>query len=370
MSSTGVPIKVLLDCRMATWSGVGRYTRGLTKALLANPDIAPTLVIGASDQPIAAPDSGVKMVRAGRSPLSLGGMFELTDIAEHERPDLIHCLHFPTPWRVQYPMVVTLHDITPLMVPGVMPSAVKRMVYREMNRRAVKNAARVIAPSTATARDILRVFPSAAGKTDAIVEAADDFSAGDVGELPQTLGLAPGDRYILTMGNTKAHKDLPTLIDAFLRLSPTRPDVRLVLVGDEPRGYLDARLSGMPRKRAMFTGPVSDDQLRALYANATMFAFPSLYEGFGLPPLEAMAFGAPVIAADAASLPEVVGDAGVLFRPGDSRALLAAMARLLDNSSERDRLKRAGKARAAAFTWATTASQTVEVYKEALGLGA
>ena len=176
-----------------------------------------------------------------------------------------------------------------------------------------------------------------------------------------------GEPYILTMGNTKTHKDLPTLLDAFQRSPPRDPRLHLVLVGDEPRGYLDERLKGESRNRAHFTGSVDDAELRALYASAQVFAFPSLYEGFGLPPLEAMAFGRAGRCARAGSIPEVVGDAALLVKPGDARALLGALARVLDDAAVRDEMRAKGRARAKEFTWARAARQTAEVYAEVLG---
>jgi len=120
------------------------------------------------------------------------------------------------------------------------------------------------------------------------------------------------------------------------------------------------------RARVAFTGPVSDAELRALYVGASVFVFPSRHEGFGLPPLEAMSLGAPVVCADAASLPEVVGDAALLFAPGDAAALATALSRVLDDPALRERLSRAGRERAAQFTWERTAAGTVAAYREAL----
>lgn len=359
--------RVLLDCRMAYWSGVGRYTRGLVRALAALDRFDLVLVGMVGEEPVVADSEHVTHATARSNPISLGGGRELSQIIERHRPQLIHCLHFPTPSRVEYPLVTTVHDLTPLVVPGVMPSLLRRAVYRYMNGRAVTRSGRIITPSEATARDILRIFPRSEGKIAAIAEAADDFSAGELGILP--VELPKGAPYILTMGNTRPHKDLPTLLDAFQRLAVNRPDLHLVLVGKEDRGYLDERLSGEPRRRAVFSGRVDDAELRALYARAAVFAFPSLYEGFGLPPLEAMALGAPVVAARAASVPEVVGDSAILVEPGDSRALLAAIARVLDNRELADDLRAKGLARAAAFTWSTTARLTAEVYDEVLAGG-
>lgn len=358
-------MRILIDCRMAYWSGVGRYTRGLVRGLAALDNVELVLVEMVGDKPIVPDSERISYATARSNPLGISGMRELSDIAERQRPDLVHCLHFPTPSKVAYPLVVTLHDLTPLVLPGVMPSLVRRIVYRELNRRAVRLAGRILTPSEATAKDVLRLFPQATGKTVAIAEAADDFASGDWGMVSENL-VPKNAPYILTMGNTKAHKDLPTLLDAYQRLAVNRLDLHLILVGKEPPGYLDANLSGEVRRRARFSGPVDDADLRALYAGASVFAFPSLYEGFGLPPLEAMALGAPVVAARAASVPEVVGDAAILVEPGDSRAMLSALARVLDSRELADEMRTAGRTRAAAFTWENTARLTAEVYAELL----
>ncbi len=356
---------VILDCRMAQWSGVGRYTRGLVRALAAIDGLSLILVTARGDEPILARSPSVTVLEADRHPFSARGMLELGGIVDHARADLLHCLHFPTPWRTHVPMVVTLHDLTPLVVPASMPSTLRRAVYRSLNARAVRGAGQVIVPSDSTARDVERLLGAPLGQMRVIPEAADDFAAGEVGDLPQGL-INDRARYVLSMGNTKAHKDLPCLLAAFQRVLETRPDVHLLLVGEEPSGYLDAHLTGDARSRVRFTGRVDDPQLRALYKSASVFAFPSRYEGFGLPPLEAMSFGSPVLAAKAASLPEVVGDAAVLFPPGDADALASELARMLDDAESRRVLGEKGRARAAEFTWARTARQTVDVYTEVL----
>jgi len=268
-------------------------------------------------------------------------------------------------------------------VPGVMPSAVKRVVYRRWNARAARLAGRIIVPSRATAADVTRLFATARGKLAVTTEAADDFSSGPSGPLTGMLAHLASPPYLLSMGNTKPHKDLATLLRAFAQLATSGPDLRLLLVGAEPPGYLGVALAGVPpdvRARVAFTGRVSDAELRTLYAGALAFAFPSRYEGFGLPPLEAMALGvglppleamalgAPVVCADAASLPEVVGDAALLFPAGNAAALAAALSRVLDDPALHERLSQAGRERAAQFTWERTAAATVAVYREALQL--
>ena len=354
-------LKVLVDCRMADWSGVGRYTRGLVRGLSAVEGMSLVLVTTPEAWPVLSAEAGVTLVRAKYRPFSLLGMLELSRVIAEQQPDVVHCLHFPTPTRLKAPLVVTMHDLTPLIVPEVMPSALKRGVYRYLNRRAVRLAARIVAPSESTMRDVERFFPEARGRMTAIAEAADDFASGD--SAPVEAGAR--SPYILAMGNTKAHKDLPVLFAAFGEIAPTHPELQVLLVGPEPQGYLAQSLPAGLCDRVSFTGAVDDDRLRALYSGASVFAFPSRYEGFGLPPLEAMSLGAPVVAAEASSVPEVVGDAALLFPPGDAPALAAALTRLLDDKSLRDELLGRGFARAAGFSWAQTARQTADVYRAA-----
>jgi len=366
-------MRVLLDCRMASWSGVGRYTTGLARALAARDDVELVQVCAAGEAPPVARGPGAEVAVASAHPFGVRGALELGRLARQAKPDLVHCPHFPTPMPVRGPLVVTLHDLTPLLVPGAMPSGARRLVYRAGNARAARLASRIIVPSRATAADVTRLFAVARGKLAVTAEAADDFASGPSGPLIGALADLAAPPYLLSMGNTKPHKDLPTLLRAFAQLAPARPELRLLLVGADPPGYLAAALAGAPageapdvRASVAFTGPVTDAELRKLYAGASAFVFPSRYEGFGLPPLEAMALGAPVVCADAASLPEVVGDAALLFPAGDAAALARTLARVLDDLALRERLSQAGRKRAAQFTWQRTAAATVAVYHEAL----
>jgi glycosyltransferase involved in cell wall biosynthesis len=362
-------MRVLLDCRMTAWSGVGRYTTGLARALAARGDVELVQVCAAGEPPPVAPGPGVEIVAASAHPFGVRGALELGRLTRKAKPDLVHCPHFPTPIPVRAPLVVTLHDLTPLLISGPMPSALRRVVYRRWNTRASHLADCVVVPSRTTATDVERLLPAAQGRLVVTAEAADDFSSGPIGPLAGMLAHLASVPYLLSMGNTKPHKDLATLLRAFRDLAPTRPDIRLLLVGAEPTRYIDAMLpEAGPDVHALvaFTGRVSDAELRALYAGAAAFVFPSRYEGFGLPPLEAMALGAPVVCTSSASLPEVVGDAALLFPAGDVAALVCALARVLDDPALRERLSRAGYERAAQFTWERTAAATVAAYREAL----
>jgi len=353
-------MRVLLDCRMASWSGIGRYSTGLARELARIPDVEIVQVI---EEGLAAPVRSAETITARSHAFYPTGGLELGRIADAAKPDLVHCLHVPTPIPSRHPLAVTIHDLTPLRVAGVMPSIVRRMAYRWWCGRAGSAAGLLIADSRATATDIAAFFPRAAGRTRVVELAADDFVGGPGGELSPAL--AEGGPYLLSMGNTKPHKDLPTLLRAFAQVNVRHPELRLLLVGRDEPGYAASVLGDTPAaRRVAFTGRVDDPVLRALYAGAEAFVFPSRYEGFGLPPLEAMASGTPVVCSDAASLPEVVGDAALLFDAGDVTAAAGAILRLLEDDSLRASLTAAGRERAALFTWKRTAAETVAVYRE------
>jgi len=362
-------MRVLLDCRMAGWSGVGRYTTGLARALAARADVELIEVCAAGEAPPAPSGFLVRTVTAAAHPFSVRGAMELGSIARKTAPELVHCPHFPTPLPVEVPLVVTLQDLIPLTVPGSMPSLAKRTAYRLWNARAISAADSVITPSRATAADVVRLFPAAEDKLVVTPYAADDFSSGPVARLTGRLAQLTSAPFVLAMGNTKPHKDLPTLLNAFGIVAPSFPDLHLLLVGSEPSGYLPSQLKGVPSDlsdRVTFTGPVDDSELRTLYAGARVFVCPSRYEGFGFPALEAMAFGAPVVCAEAASLPEVVGEAALLFPAGEQGRLATAMAHVLRDPGLRHNLAAVGRARAAQFAWSDTAAATVAVYSAVL----
>jgi len=356
-------MRVLLDCRMASWSGIGRYSTGLARSLARMDGVEIIQVVEAGD---TAPVPEAESIPAHKHAFYPTGGLELGSIVRSVKPDLTHCLHVPTPLPARHPLVVTIHDLTPLIVPAVMPSEIRRAAYRIWNFRASGEADRILANSNATKCDILRYFPHASGIVSVVPHAADDFALIEATPVPGSIA-GDGAPYLLSMGNTKPNKDLPTLLRAFAKLHAMRPELRLLLVGRDHPGYAAAILGeGPAAARVAFTGHVPDGVLRSLYAGAAAFVFPSRYEGFGLPPLEAMISGTPVVCSDAASLPEVVGDAALLFPAGDVDVAAGQIARVLDDAALRASLIAAGAARAATFTWERTASQTMAAYRDVL----
>lgn len=347
---------MLLDCRMATWGGIGRYAHGLVRALADEPGLDLVQMTAVGETP---PLPDVSTVEASAHPFSVRGALEFGSIARAVKPDLTHALHFPVPLPAVHPLVVTVQDLTPLLIPGVMPSALRRAVYRASLARATRVADLILTPSACSAADVARLFSGADARLRTVLLAADDFTAGEVGQLPEWV---EGRRFVLSMGNTKPHKDLRTLLLAFDALADE--SLLLVLVGTDPGGFVAAVLGDAPSAaRVRFTGSADDATLRALYRAAALFVFPSRYEGFGLPPLEAMSFGTPVVVAEAGSLPEVVGNAALLVPPGDVQRLADAMRRVLTDDAFAAELRTRGRAQATTFSWVRTAHETAEAYR-------
>lgn len=345
---------------MQSWTGVGRYVHGLARALAERHDVELTQMIMADE---TRPSPLAEGVTVQSTPLSIKGALEFGRLARDLAPDIVHCTQYPTPFPCPSNCVVTLHDVIPLVIEGSMRSEKHRFLYRQINKRAVKCAKAIITNSYSTAMEIERVLDVSPALVTVTHLAADDFASGRVAtRLPKGVEKP----YFLSMGNTKPHKDLPTLLRAFERFLARCPEYRLVLVGEQDRAFLTQHVADYVVEQVSFTGRIEDAELRALYANCSAFIFPSRYEGFGLPPLEAMHFRAPVICTQSMSLPEVVSSAALQFDAGDETALLEAMERVIDDDKLRAELIEKGLKQVKRFTWARTAEATVGVYKKVL----
>lgn len=281
--------------------------------------------------------------------------------------DLLHCPVGLAPVRSAVPLAVTLHDVMALDHPEWFTRG-NVLQQRLVLGPALRRASAILTPSEhsrdrAVAR--LGLDPQRVHVTPWGVD--ERFSPGPrPTDLLERLGVR--GRYLLTVGMLQPRKNLEAALAAFERLRG-RHDVELVVAGS--RGWRDEtlveRLHSSPEGECVhLTGHVSDDELVGLYRGAECFLFPSRYEGFGFPPLEAMACGVPTVSSDRASLPEVVGDAGVLVDPDDPAAMAEAVEALLSSRALRDETVARGRERAGKFTWARCAEQTVDAYSLAL----
>lgn len=316
--------------------------------------------------PAAVPDT-VRIARrpqAARPLRELWTRFDAPPIEWWTGPvDVVHGTNFVVPPTRAAAAVVSIHDLTFHHHPEM--STRHTLEYPGLIRRALRRGAWVHADTRFGADEIVEVFGA---DPERVVVVPLGVSAIPAGDPAVGRELAGTDRFVLAIGTVEPRKDLPGLVDAFDRLAPGDPDVRLVLAGPDGWGAeeLTARVARSPhRSRIVRLGWVDDDQRAALLAAASVLAYPSRYEGFGLPPLEAMSVGTPVVSTAVGPLPEVLGDAALLVPPGDPDALADALRVAIDDASERDRLVAAGVARAATYTWSACADGLAALYERA-----
>jgi glycosyltransferase involved in cell wall biosynthesis len=286
------------------------------------------------------------------------------------RPALLHSVDHVAPrWRA-WRSVVTLHDLAFVLYPET--HTVSSRAYYVAAGESVRHAERVIAVSQRTASDAVRLLGVDPARMRVVPEAAAPGYAprsfDDLLQVAERLGVNPEKPYLLFVGTLEPRKNVPLLLEAFATVR-RELDVQLLLVGS--RGWLDepifaahARLGLLDSAR--FLGPLDQEALAALYSHAAAFVLPSLYEGFGLPVLEAMACGAPVICSNSGPLPEIASEAAVLLPPDDPQPWARAMLRVLTEPRTADALRQSGFSRAATFSWRRAALATRDIYREAL----
>jgi glycosyltransferase involved in cell wall biosynthesis len=292
-------------------------------------------------------------------------LFSMSRLANREACDLFHSPHYTFPYGLAGRGVVTIHDLIHLRVPESVSSP-NRAYARFLIGHACRASDRVIVDSEFTKQDILGDFRIPARKIHVVPLGVSPAFRPGRGDLARLAHLGIRRPYVLYSGALKAHKNVPTLMQAF-SLICAKHDVDLVIsgesLGDRPELIDLARRLGIA-DRVISTGRRGEDEVVALNQHASVAVLPSRYEGFGLSVLEAMACGVPVVAADATSIPEVLGDAGLLFEPGEADDLARALERILTDAPLREEMSAKGLARAGEFTWQRCAQMTLDVYRE------
>jgi glycosyltransferase involved in cell wall biosynthesis len=280
--------------------------------------------------------------------------------ASREVDVLLSTNSYLTAWFCRKPTAVVVHDLVPFVDRENAKTSSARIEQATI-RPALRRAKALVCVSNATRADLVRLFPHAARTSTTIPLAADPTFSAPVA-APGHPALE-GKPYVLAVSTLEPRKNLERLIAAWSSLdAEARAGHILALVG--PIGWDAAPILAAARDQgAQLLGRVSEDELRALYAGASVFAYPSLYEGFGLPVIEAMAAGAPVVTSNVSSLPEVAGDAALLIDPTDVHAIGDALTRLLADPALADDLRARGRARAAEFSWERTARETLALLR-------
>ena len=353
--------------------GIGRYTYSLISGLapLAADDTLailynPALPNSRYDLAALARYPNVELVRVDVPTFSLAEQLRLPFLISRFSFDIFHSPYYVKPYRLPVPSILTLYDTIPTRYPAYYPRHT-RLLIRLLKRLALRSAAHCIAISETTKADFVRHYSVAPERITAIPLAADarfrPAESAAIAAVRQRYHLPPD--YVLYLGINKPHKNLVRLIDGFSRITHHGSHITLIIAGAWDPRYPEPRrrVETLGLESAVrFLGPVPEEELPALYSGAMAFVFPSLYEGFGLPVLEAMSCGVPVACSNTSSLPEIVGQAALTFDPTDVEAMAEALSRLLSDAELRAELRRRGLERAQRFSWAETARRTLDVY--------
>ena len=371
-------MRIGIDVRKLHDFGIGTYIRNLLRqlarldsetdyVLLCRPEDRGALAgLGENFRPVTEPAANYSLAEQIKVPWAL----------RREKVALFHAPHYVLPPLVSCRSVVTIHDCIHLMFPEYLPNRLALAYARASIAGASKRATRVLTVSESSKRDILRFVDIPAEKIHVIYNAYDErFGVNpreeDIVRVRERYQL--GHDFVLYAGNVKPHKNLARLIEAFHLVRKRGLDhLTLILIGDEISKYAALRRAvhqHQLHKYVRFLGYVPEETLAVMYRLAGVFVFPSLYEGFGLPPLEAMASGTPVVTSNVSSLPEVAGDAALLVDPHDPHAIAHGIYTVLTDEGVRLDLRRKGALRAQQFSWEASVQRIHAIYDEVAGLG-
>ncbi len=377
-------MRIGLDIRYACdhFPGIGRYTINLARALAALEHRHTLVLIHNPALPntrydVAALLRGpaLELVATTARPFSLAEQVQLPRLARVLRLDLLHSPYYIKPYGgLPCPSVVTIYDLIGRMHPGVL-SRRGRYLFNLFMSLAVRTSNHIITISRSARDDIAHCYAVPTERITLTPLAADQQFGPQPDEriagARARYGLPP--RYVLYLGSNKPHKNLQRLIRAWERFlqqrGPQADRLHLLIAGHYDPRY--PQVQEMVAERGLqstvaFLPNVAEADMPALYSGAEVFVFPSYYEGFGLPPLEAMACGTPVLCASASSLPEVVGDAALTFDPFNCIDMASSLNRLVGSGQLREHLRAAGLERARCFSWERTARGTLGVYEDVL----
>ena len=364
-------LRVALDATplLGTPTGVGVFTAELLGALALDPslDLSAFAVSWRTRHDLAdRVPLGVGTTQRAMPARPLHQAWSVTDHPRIERflsgLDVVHGTNFTVPPSRRAGRVVTVHDLTCVRFPEMCQPATLR--YPKMIERALADGAVVHTPSHFVAEEVREHFSAPRDQVVAIHSGVPSLPPPDRAAVPSNVDLTRP--YVLSMGTAEPRKDLPGLVAAFSAVADELPDLQLVLVGPEGWGSdaLGQEIArSTARSRIVTTGFVSDPALAALLERASALAYPSVYEGFGFPPLQAMAAGVPVVTTSAGALRETCGGAALLVDPGDRDGLSAALVAAVGDEARRAILTTAGRARSADFTWSSTASAMAALYR-------
>jgi glycosyltransferase involved in cell wall biosynthesis len=380
-------VKVAIDIRRMTEFGIGTYIRNVVRTLARLDLESDYFLIGSPakvDECGALPPNFHAVALAGRDN-TLKGNLEFRAIVRRLQCDVVHIPHlFWIPRGLGCPYILTVHDLLEHMYGSRNVSSLRRSLHFYLTRRVLRKAARIIAVSQFTKNEIEKLLSIPDDRIEVVYNAIDErFLHGHASEADREL---IAQRYlvnypfILYAGAIRPHKNVVRIIEAFSALKSELlkeqekeqqfQDLKLIIIGDDlsshPRLRRTVVRSGV-QNDVRFLGFVPIDVLRIFYDVAKVFVFPSLYEGFGLPPLEAMAHGTPVVTSNTSSLPEVAGNAALLVNPENVFEIRRGLQRVLLDPILRSQMKQRGYEQAQRFSWTNSVSRILEIYREVAG---
>ncbi|HUA15891.1 MAG TPA: glycosyltransferase family 1 protein [Verrucomicrobiae bacterium] len=373
-------VKIAIDIRRMTEFGVGTYIRNVVRTLGRIDHQNQYQLIGdpAKVQEIGALPANFQTIPLTSPERSVEGYREFRAALKRLDCDLVHVPNlFSVPRALPCPYVMTVHDMLEHMSRSPERSGLWRSLYFQLTRRVLRGAERIFAVSNFTKSEIAKLFGIPADRIEVVYNAIDErFLHGHATAADREL---IAKRYqvtypfLLYAGRISPHKNVVRMIEAFsalkteLEREQAYPDLKLIIIGDDLSGNPDLRRtvvrSGV-QNDVRFLGFVPIEVLRIFYDEAKVFVFPSLYEGFGLPPLEAMAHGTPVVTSNVSSLPEVVGKAAVLVNPENVFEIMHALHRVLTDAALRAKLKDRGCQQVSRFSWETSVTRILGAYGE------
>lgn len=376
-------MKIAIDIRRMTEFGVGTYIRNVVRTLSRLDRVSEYFLIGppAKVQEIGTLPPNFHNIRAEAPEHSVQGYREFRLALKHLNCDLVHIPNlFSVPRFMPCPYILTAHDMLEHVSRLREQTGFRSTWQMQMTKRVLRGAARILAVSNFTCTEIERLFEIPSSQIEVVYNAIDErFLRGHASAADREL---IAQRYqvnypfLLYTGRVSPHKNVVRMIEAFsalkteLKKDGAYPDLKLIIIGDDLSGNPDLRrtvVRSCVQNDVRFLGFIPIEVLRIFYDSAKIFVFPSLYEGFGLPPLEAMAHGTPVVTSNVSSLPEVVGNAAVLVNPENVFEIMRALHRVLMDQALRDRMKERGYKQSTRFSWDNSVRRVFEVYRQVAG---
>lgn len=369
-------MRIGIDCRMIKATGIGRYTENLVKEL-ANIDSKNqyTLFLKKEDYGLfKVPAKNFKKVLADFHWYSLKEQLNFPAFIERQNLDLMHFPHFNIPIRYKGKFVVTIHDLTlhrhktvRSSTKSILTYQIKHLAYKIAIKKAVKKSFKILVPTNCTKGDVIKILKVPDKKIVVTYEggpSSEFLSKKSDNNILKKFNLKRP--FILYVGNAYPHKNIENLVNALKYLTP---NIHLVLVGkiDEFYKRIKKQVANLKlEKRVIFTDFVKDGELVSLYQNASVYAFPSLNEGFGLPALEAMAFGLPVVSSGSSCFPEVLGNASLFFDPKKPKEIASKISEVIKDNALDLSLKNRGFEKVKEYSWRKMAKETLDVYQGVL----